>query len=330
MGDEGATATSEAAPFAEVPAEAGYPSLQSVPPRPQLSYTIQQQRQIVEALIADRENARYTSQVVRHRSGLSSLPPPPTPPEPAPPITIEPAIASPGGTGPKRRRLVEQETLVDFLSALLSDEPAEPDLSSPPEALPETLDEPTDGSDRQVPKPASTAGASASPADVPLPPDHGATAARRDAGSASSDDAGQAPAPPARSAVAARLAAGSDVIDDLVDETVPQAPLPPGQSALAARLAAAQPNDAEARSATPLPAPRPAIARSAAATLPASLPAPPPIKPVLPVSSPMPPRPAERPAEDRSAAADGVFEWEIASSGVRARAAALMVANTAS
>ena len=58
-------------------ASAGYPLLQSVPPRPQLSYTVQQQREIVEALIADRENARYTSQVVRHRSGLSSLPPPP-------------------------------------------------------------------------------------------------------------------------------------------------------------------------------------------------------------------------------------------------------------
>ncbi len=120
MGDDRATASSDPAPVATAPAEAGYPPLQSVPPRPQLSYTVQQQRQIVEALIADRENARYTGQVVRHRSGLSSLPPPPTPPEPAAPVDLEPAVAAPA----PEPSLADQETLVDFLGALLFDAPA--------------------------------------------------------------------------------------------------------------------------------------------------------------------------------------------------------------
>ncbi|MGH6918992.1 MAG: hypothetical protein ACREJ0_14965, partial [Geminicoccaceae bacterium] len=148
MGDDRASATAEPAAPAEPRAEAGYPPLQGVPPRPQLSYTVQQQRQIVEALIADRENARYTSQVIRHRSGLSSLPPPPAPPEPATPMIIEPAVGSGDELGPERR-LADQETLVDFLGALFFDEPAtaepaDPDLSSeseePDSAVPEVLD----------------------------------------------------------------------------------------------------------------------------------------------------------------------------------------------
>jgi hypothetical protein len=299
MGDDGAPASSDLAAIAQLPVESGYPPLQSVPPRPQLSYTVQQQRQIVEALIADRKNARYTSQVVRHRSGLSSLPPPPEPPEPAPPIPTEPAVAFQDGAVPERS-LSEQETLVDFLGALFFGEPdpaepAEPDGSSelgvpesaaPPDAL--------DRSEDQEPAPAA-----AGPSDPP-----------------SETTVDQAPVPPARSAVAARLAAGPDVIDQLVDETVPQAPLPPGQPALAARLAATDAIDAETATA-PVPAPRPAAKRSAAAALPgrladpASLPAPPPIKPILPVSVPMPPRPAERP-DDRSASAQDARQTETA------------------
>jgi hypothetical protein len=290
MGDDGAPASSDLAAVARVPVESGYPPLQSVPPRPQLSYTVQQQRQIVEALIADRENARYTSQVVRHRSGLSSLPPPPEPPEPAPPIPAEPGVASQNGAVPERS-LSEQETLVDFLGALFFGEPdpaepAEPDGSSEsgvPESAP-----PPDALDRsgdQEPAPAA-AGPSAPPSEA---------------------NVDQVPVPPARSAVAARLAAGPDVIDQLVDETVPQAPLPPGQPALAARLAARDASDVE-EATVPLPAPRPAPARPAGVALqgglanPANPPAPPPTKPILPVSVPMPPKPVARPADDRSAA----------------------------
>jgi hypothetical protein len=56
-----------------------YPSLHTVPPRPELSYTVEQKRAIVDMLIADRANARYTDEVVRYRAGLSSDPPPPPP-----------------------------------------------------------------------------------------------------------------------------------------------------------------------------------------------------------------------------------------------------------
>jgi hypothetical protein len=266
MGDDHATASSEPAPLAGAPADAGYPELQSVPPRPQLSYTVQQQRQIVDALIADRENARYTGQVVRHRSGLSSLPPPPTPPEPAAPLDLEPEIAGPA----PEPSLVERETLVDFLGALLFDAPAVAPGAEPPAG---PANEPDELSE-------------AAPQALSDPPADQATR--------------QAPVPPARSAVAARLAAAPDPIDALVDATVPQAPLPPGESALAARLAAA--DQLEAVSAAPLPEPRPAMARSAAATLPA----PPPLKPILPASAPTPPRPAEKPDGYRSAAADAL------------------------
>jgi hypothetical protein len=60
------------------------PNLRDVPSRPQLSYPIEQRRAIVEGLIADRENARYTDQVVRYQAGLSSQPPPAAPPPVAP------------------------------------------------------------------------------------------------------------------------------------------------------------------------------------------------------------------------------------------------------
>ena len=75
-----------------------YPSLHTVPPRPRLTYTVEQRRAIVDGLIADRENARYTDDVVRYRTGRSSLPPPPAPPVVA---TAEPEVpAGPGGTAP--------------------------------------------------------------------------------------------------------------------------------------------------------------------------------------------------------------------------------------
>ncbi len=67
----------EAGPNGAVPA--GYPSLHTVPSRPELSYTVEQRRAIVDGLIADRENARYSNQVVRYRTGLSGLPPPDRP-----------------------------------------------------------------------------------------------------------------------------------------------------------------------------------------------------------------------------------------------------------
>jgi hypothetical protein len=79
-------------------AESGtaYPDLHTVPPRPQLSYTVQQRRAIVDGLIGDRENALYTDQVVRYRAGLSTLPPPPQPPSVT--AAIEPSPEAAGAT----------------------------------------------------------------------------------------------------------------------------------------------------------------------------------------------------------------------------------------
>ena len=88
-------------PGAAAPAAAQteYPSLYTVPPRPQLSYSVQQRRAIVDGLVADRELARYTDQVVRYRSGQSSLPPPPEPPREVAAIDteglLEPAAPAP-------------------------------------------------------------------------------------------------------------------------------------------------------------------------------------------------------------------------------------------
>jgi hypothetical protein len=82
-------------PTGAVPAQPDYPSLHTVPARPQLSYTVEQRRAIVDGLIADRANARYSNQVVRYRTGLSGLPPPATPPVAAVPPIAAPPIAAP-------------------------------------------------------------------------------------------------------------------------------------------------------------------------------------------------------------------------------------------
>ena len=74
-------------------ADSAYPDLHSVPPRPQLSYPVLQQREIVSELRADRTNARYTDRVIRYRTGLSSLPPPPEPPPSAPESPAEELVA---------------------------------------------------------------------------------------------------------------------------------------------------------------------------------------------------------------------------------------------
>ena len=64
-----------------------------MPPRPQLSYPVRQQRAIAGELLADRDNARYTEQVIRHRAGLSDLPPPPGAPAADHELTVEALIA---------------------------------------------------------------------------------------------------------------------------------------------------------------------------------------------------------------------------------------------
>lgn len=73
-------------------AAAPYPELASVPPRPRLSYTLEQRRQIADSLVADRENARYDRAVVRYELGLDTVPPPALRPPP-----VEAPQPQPGG-----------------------------------------------------------------------------------------------------------------------------------------------------------------------------------------------------------------------------------------
>jgi hypothetical protein len=121
-----------------------YPSLHTVPPRPHLSYSVEQRRAIVVGLVADRENARYTDQVVRFRSGQSSLLPPPAPPAAvaavAPEGLVEPPPTeavpeAPVGPGPSYgddddqafgRRYDDDDTLSDFVDELARDTAEEP------------------------------------------------------------------------------------------------------------------------------------------------------------------------------------------------------------
>jgi outer membrane protein OmpA-like peptidoglycan-associated protein len=134
--DEGTTSTET---VAREPA--GYPSLHTVPLRPQLSYTVEQQRAIVDGLIADRENARYTSEVVRYRTGLSSMPPPdprelaalPLVPEPEGDASPAPA-AEPSGrpdADGSTEFMDRDDGLGSFMDEMLEAEPAGPRRPAP-------------------------------------------------------------------------------------------------------------------------------------------------------------------------------------------------------
>jgi outer membrane protein OmpA-like peptidoglycan-associated protein len=103
---------------------APYPELSTVPPRPRLTYSLAQRRQIAEALVSDRESARYDRAVTRYELGLDELPPPAVRPrrveEPEPPPggvpTLPDATAPrplvPGG-GALAEALVTQQMLAD-------------------------------------------------------------------------------------------------------------------------------------------------------------------------------------------------------------------------
>jgi outer membrane protein OmpA-like peptidoglycan-associated protein len=132
------------APSDTAAAEPGYPSLHTVPPRPQLSYTVEQRRAIVDGLIADRENARYSSDVVRYRAGLSSLPPPAAPalaavpvaPEPDAPDAADAPAPSVPAVDPETEFLYEDDDLDTFMEEMDDGGPAgapgEPEANAAP------------------------------------------------------------------------------------------------------------------------------------------------------------------------------------------------------
>ena len=74
---------------------ATYPDLASVPPRPNLSYTIEQRNEIARGLVADRANARHRQAELAYATGRSDTPPPPPPPPPPPAPSAAPAAPEP-------------------------------------------------------------------------------------------------------------------------------------------------------------------------------------------------------------------------------------------
>jgi hypothetical protein len=179
-------APAEAEPSIEVtqlPVDPAYPNLRTVPPRPQLSYSVEQQREIVESLIGDREHARYTTQRIRYRTGLSSLPPPPWPePDeeatstataivgdrqqaPASPPTPSADVPS-AGYDFGDRGIDDDAGLGDFMRNMI--EETEP--PSPAEV------EPSPGDDAPQPNPRDSSGVAPSPEMSAAQPSHSSAA----------------------------------------------------------------------------------------------------------------------------------------------------------
>jgi hypothetical protein len=131
----GAAGCAETAPEGDAAAKAAqaqdYPDLSTVPPRPRLTYTVQQRRQIADALVSDRDHARYLRDVLRYDTGQSHLPPPPAPPprvaEPAPGAAATAADGAPrpapqvSGGGTFAERYVNQAILTETNDGSLDD-----------------------------------------------------------------------------------------------------------------------------------------------------------------------------------------------------------------
>jgi hypothetical protein len=129
-------------------ASRGYPDIAEVPPRPHLGYTVEQRREIGNALLADRENARYERDQLLYETGRSLVPPqhetPQQLPMPAAVETKQEAPPAPSATRYVEERVLEETddgSLGDFMDKLLrqrsSVEAADEAMSAtppPPEA----------------------------------------------------------------------------------------------------------------------------------------------------------------------------------------------------
>lgn len=106
--------------LAPVSDDTPFPPVGTVPPRPSLTYSVQQERAIVDALISDREHARYTGQTIRYRAGRADSLPAAPPPDPVvrgetvlEPVPVVPSDASGAPLGPESLEpaLAEMQTL---------------------------------------------------------------------------------------------------------------------------------------------------------------------------------------------------------------------------
>ncbi|HWL70826.1 MAG TPA: hypothetical protein VNS22_20965 [Geminicoccus sp.] len=125
------------------PLENTYPSVREVPPRPKLSYSAAQRRQIQEGLVADRAHAKQTAELVRTTEGASPPPMPPVP-EVMPAEEPRPAPRTTQPRAPAKVRLIERRDTSGDLSSFLDDVMAvgpevdqiEPSLVPSPRSLP--------------------------------------------------------------------------------------------------------------------------------------------------------------------------------------------------
>jgi outer membrane protein OmpA-like peptidoglycan-associated protein len=126
-------------------ADAAFPELASVPARPQLSYTLEQRREIAEGLVADRANARYTGDALR-RALDRPVRPDMAPPLPPPPADAETASTRDPGSDLTLAYIEEAlardsdgGSLNDFLDRLQQPPPAAADVLPPVEEDPATI-----------------------------------------------------------------------------------------------------------------------------------------------------------------------------------------------
>jgi hypothetical protein len=93
-------------------AAAEYPSLATVPPRPRLSYGVEQRRAVEDQLVRDRANAARVAAEIDHELGRSPAPPPPVAPA-APASAAASPLPAEAGAAERRPRGPGDDPLVE-------------------------------------------------------------------------------------------------------------------------------------------------------------------------------------------------------------------------
>ena len=99
----GSQPSSSATAATTQPESDAYPELRLVPPRPRLSYSIEQRREIANGLVRDREHALYMERQLRYQIGEAEEPPPPPAPERGPAEMPRPDSPEPEGPATTER-----------------------------------------------------------------------------------------------------------------------------------------------------------------------------------------------------------------------------------
>ena len=211
-------------------AEAEYPSLASVPARPQLTYTLEQRREIAQGLVADRANARYAGDTLREDLGR------PVEPDTAPPLPPLP-VTAPRAADPESdltlayiedtlARESDDGSLGDFLDRLERRPPASAEARPSPAPPPEPPAEPAAVIEDELPAASdavaipATAVAGAEPRVEPAPP-------AADAAPAFAAAAAEAPPAPARETLPEAVAETTTAALPLAEPTATRPPTPP-------------------------------------------------------------------------------------------------------